>query len=196
MTRQTIFRLLHGLWALPCLAASIWLTMATEGHPPGIIYVPFVLAIWAVGHLLLWGTHKLARRGLAKRVGLRITWPIPVVIALVGSGTVTFLGILFVGAALLQRKPWNPWDLMILATVSAHPPAFVGLLLRAGWARFYSAALAAGWSLLMLYQMIETLWRGGKVKLWEWPVAAAIVIGFGALAWAMLKSPRVAEYFE
>lgn len=195
MTSQNLFRWLHGLWALPCIIASVWLAMATEGHPPGIIFVPFVLVVWGIGHLALWGAHKLARRGLSKGPRPSGRLPLPVVTVLVGSSIVTLLGIIFVVTVLPRRETWTVPTLMTLAAILAHVPALIGLLLRSDWSRLYSAALAAGWSLLMLAQMVETLWRGGSARPWEWPVATAIVLACGWLALQLSTNSAVAAYF-
>lgn len=195
MTHRTLFRALHVLWALPCVAVSVLLVLSKGGHPPGIVFVPLVLLAWGLGHLLLWGTHWLARKGLAKR-GPSATWPVAVVLALVGSGVVAFLGILLGGAAAFERSHWSAWDVTLLGVVVAHLPAFAGLLLRERWSRLWAAALTAFWSLTMLYQMVDALRRGSSIDSWEWPVATLIVVGFGALAWALVRSPKVAGYFD
>ena len=60
---KSVFRWLHVVWAI--FAASMCVLLATlkGGHPPGLVFVPVAAAIWVVGHILLWLSHKLANRG-------------------------------------------------------------------------------------------------------------------------------------
>ena len=67
---QYVFLGLHMLWAVPCALVSIWLASAKGGHPPGIVFVPFVVAAWIGGHLTLGLTQWLLSRGLRGGNGL------------------------------------------------------------------------------------------------------------------------------
>lgn len=182
MTRAHLFRILYIVWALPCIAACVVLLQATEGHPPGIVFLPFAIGIWVIGHLLLWGTRRLVERGVASKNPAWQDWPPSIVVAIIGSGIASFLGVLLLGRIGIDQDQWQPWNLIVLGVLLAHVPAFVGLLLRKTWARVYAAILAASWALLMTVQLVDHLMRGSAVRLWEWPVAITIILACATLA--------------
>ncbi len=48
-----LFRILHALTALTAVIACVVLIFAKGGHPPGIVFVPFVLVYWVITHVIL-----------------------------------------------------------------------------------------------------------------------------------------------
>ena len=200
MSRGSLFRLLHVVWALPCVVATAVLVSATEGHPPGIVFAPVAVAVWLLGHLFLWLAHRLLRRGLTRVVakgpsGGRTSWPFPVVLAIAGTGVLGFLAFVLTGALALNVDRLTVWSALTAGALWLHAPVFVGLLLRRGWARFLAAALSGFWALLMLYQIVDHLRRSGSVRIWEWPLSVTIVVCLSWLAWTLLTSSSVAAYF-
>lgn len=59
---KNVFLWLHIVWAIIGASISILLATLKGGHPPGLVFVPIAAAIWLVGHVLLWLSHKLLVR--------------------------------------------------------------------------------------------------------------------------------------
>lgn len=166
-------RVLHFCWALPCLASSVFLAQA-DGHPPGIIFVPVVLVVWLMGHAMLSLTRRLSERGRARSMQSG-SWPPGIIAVAVGAGVASFLGIMamawpFLGGAGLSRSLLP----FVAAAWALHAVTFVGLLLRTTWARRLGSALAAGWAILLSYQVIEHLLRGRPAEPLE--LVGAIIV--------------------
>ena len=159
------WRLAHALWATLAAAVSLFLVFGTRGgHPPMVFLLPFVLAIWIVGHLVIWGARWLAARGqrIASGTGRDGSpWPVGLRFTLTGTGVAALIGIFQIVMTLLQGKlyPYRYADLwaMMLAIWLAHGACFAGLLLRQQWSRFVGAMLAFGWAILLALQIAEHL---------------------------------------
>jgi hypothetical protein len=141
---------------LALIACAFLVLTRQTGHPPPIFLVPYVLAAWVIGHGLIWGVQHLAARG--RRSAAHATaedrpWPIGLGLALVGTGAGVLAGITQVIGTALQGR-WYPYHdaglwVVMLAVWAVHASAFAGLLLRRGWSRLLSAAVAIGWALLL-----------------------------------------------
>ena len=96
MNLNSVSRWLHIVWAV--IGASICILLATlkGGHPPGLVFVPIAAAIWVVGHVMLWLSHKLIVRGKYlsdSRNTARGKWPVVLTILVVLCGTILVFGI-------------------------------------------------------------------------------------------------------
>ena len=94
---KSVFRWLQVAWAI--IGAGICILLATlkGGHPPGLVFVPIAAAIWVVGHVLLWLSHKLAIRGKYLSDNKNIAkgkWPVMLSILVILSGIIFIFGIL------------------------------------------------------------------------------------------------------
>ena len=124
-----------------------------------------------------------------------VRWPWSVVVAIVGTGTATFLGLLLVARVSFDVDALSRWTAILIVALLLHVPCFVGLLLRRSWARYYAAAVAFGWVGLMVLQVVEQFQRGGSVAPREWFIVLAVVLGFSGLTWTLMRSPAAARYF-
>jgi hypothetical protein len=185
-----VLRLLHAIWAAVGLAVSAWLASSTKGHPPGIIFLPIALAGWGLGHLFLWGSGRLAtagRRRLEAR-GVATGWPPSLVLAIAGTGIIAAAGVaLVVRLAVDRDQGLDAWTAILLAAWLPHAVCFPALLLRRAWSRWLAAALAVGWTILMVFQLFTTNdWRP-----WDLPVALVLIGALAVLAARLFTSERV-----
>lgn len=192
------FRLAHVLWAL--LAAGICVLLVAAGgggHPPPIIFLPVVLVVWCLGHLALWGIGRLVARGrefAGVTKSARESWPLGLIVALIGCGLVSAVGLVQLGGTLLLSN-WYPfagwlWPIAMVICL-AHGACFVGLLLRRPWSRPTAALLAFGWALLPVWQLAEQLVHGHRVSPAEYAtlIAGTAVLSF--LGYHILSSRRI-----
>lgn len=198
MNLRLVFRILYVGWALPCLALSVWLAQLRGGHPPPIVLVPVVAAVWLLGHLVLWATGFLLRRGVAvardNAVAI-VRWPWIVIVAIVGSGVAGFVGLLLLGRVTVGSDALSVWTVITLVALLLHAPCFVGLLVRRAWARYYAAVVSFGWVALMVLQVAEQFRRGNPIASREWLVVLTVVVGFSGLGWMLLRSRSALRYF-
>jgi hypothetical protein len=94
---KNVFRWLHIVWAF--IGASICILLATlkGGHPPGLVFVPVAVAIWLLGHVLLWLSRKLLIQGKSSADNGNSTrgkWPLMLIVFVILLGVVFILGIL------------------------------------------------------------------------------------------------------
>ncbi len=96
MNLNNVSRWLHIVWAI--IGASICVLLATlrGGHPPGLVFVPIVAAIWVVGHVMLWLSHNLVVRGKYlsdNRDSVRGKWPVVLTILVILCGIILVFGV-------------------------------------------------------------------------------------------------------
>ena len=194
MTRSSglrlTFRILHAAWALAGTAASIVIVFAGGGHPPPIVFLPVVLALWGTGHVVFLGAYGLARRGEQAAAPAARSWPAPVLIAVVGAGLATMLGIVQLVVTLLRTEPYPFRGALWPATMAVwvlHAVAFTGLLSRRPWARPFAAMLAFAWAALAAWQIFDHLLRARPVDLPRLLLAVAIVACLGSLGRLLLR---------
>lgn len=150
------FKTLHLIW-LALIVAACALLLPAKGHPPGIVFVPLVLMVGALGHVLLLVIAWLTRRG-RNRVDPGPDgpprMPAELVLIALALGPVA-LGALAVAVGqlpLLRSQPLVWFGIAAVALV--HATAFV-LMLRMKAARHLLAALAFGWGLALALQLRE-----------------------------------------
>ena len=195
------FRLAHTIWALLAASLCVLLVVGGGGHPPPIIFLPVVLVIWCLGHVALWGIRRLEARGrelTPEAKGERGSWPLGLIIALIGTGIVVCVGLVQLGGTLFLGKWYIFADTLwaiAMAVSLAHAACFVGLLLRRPWSRPATAVLSIGWALLLVWQISEQLVHGHRINL------AAYVTLFGGIAllsflgYHILFSRRIRAFF-
>ena len=94
---RSVLRWLHVAWAIIGTSICILLATLKSGHPPGLVIVPIAAAIWVVGHILLWLSHKLAIRGEYLTDNRKIAkgkWPVTLTILVILCGILFIFGIL------------------------------------------------------------------------------------------------------
>jgi hypothetical protein len=144
-------RVAHTAWAAIAIIVSFFMIFTKQrGDPPMIVFVPLVLIIWVVGHLVIWAVKWLAARGrriVSESGGEPKPWPIGLRLALIGTGIPTLILIFQVLMTGLHRKWYQYpdaclWGVM-LAIWLVHGVCFVGLLLHQQWSPLVSAMLLA-----------------------------------------------------
>lgn len=198
---QRMSKWVHLAWALVGLFASGFLIVFGRegGHPPAIILLPAVLALWVVGHVLILATAWLARRGRARSSRMNVQRPPPgAVIALILTGAIGFSGIVQIGGTLMMFD-WYPyagglwWKALAVAIV--HAIVFVGLLLRSSWSRWLTVFLAGSWGLIAVWSGLQHLSQFRVESLGEWLVLVACLGLAASLAYHFAVSPKIANYF-
>lgn len=195
------FRWAHILWALLAGVACALLIVGGGGHPPPIIFVPVVGVVWVTGHIALWGVRWLVIKGRvlgADAEGQARSWPPGLIIALIGTGAASSLGVLqlVITVFLRERFPFRDafWTIMMIAWL-AHGTCFSGLLLRRAWSQWTSAMLCLGWALLLVWQILEAMLRRSRVNPVEFLLAVALLALLTALGYHLLTSKRVQAFF-
>jgi hypothetical protein len=195
------FRWAHILWALLAAAACALLIAGGGGHPPPIILVPVVWVVWVTGHFALWGVRWLAVRGRifgSDTEGEARPWPPGLIIALMGTGAASSLGLLqlVISVFFRARYPFRDafWTIMMIAWL-AHGVCFAGLLLRRAWSQWASATLCVGWALLLAWQILEAVLRGSRINAGELLLAVALVALLTALGYHIQTSEKVQAFF-
>jgi hypothetical protein len=195
---QRPFRVTHLIWAVLCLAAcGVLIFAGGEGHPPAIILLPVVLAVWAVGHGGLWIVRRLAVRGRSRVGVVALSWPPGLIVAAIGTGFTSAFGVLLLFATLFQWKAerlLTPLWLTMAAIWVAHGACFAGLLLRRTWSRLFVALLCLGWAALLVVQIVENWVHGSPIKAPELALMV-VLISIGALfGWHLARSQRIKAF--
>ncbi len=195
------FGLAHTLWALLGTLICVLLVIGGgSGHPPAIILLPVVLAVWSAGHLALWGIRWLAALGRAstqKSNDEISSWPSELIIVLIGAGLASCVGLVQL-AGLLVPGGYYPfgrglWGLAMVVSL-AHALCLVALLLRRSWSRWLSALLCAGWAVVMIWQLFEQISHGHRISPAEYAVAFAAIGLPAILTFRILFSRRVGAF--
>lgn len=172
---RVVVNVLHGLWALPCLVGTVLLGLA-DGHPPGIIFVPVAVAVWLLGHGVLWITRSLGEHGRSRSNGSR-PWPVSVIAAVAGTGVGSFIGVLAMAWPMLGGAGLSSRQLpFIAATWAVHALAFGGLLTRRHWGRWLASLVAVGWGGIMAAQILDHLRHSRAVTPVEMAATVSIII--------------------
>lgn len=195
------FRWGHIIWALLAGVVCILLIVGGGGHPPPIIFVPVVGAVWVTGHIALWGVRWLAVKGRglgSNSEGEARLWPPGLIIALIGTGAASSIGLLqlVISVFFRERYPFRDafWMIMMIAWL-AHGTCFAGLLLRRAWSQWTTAMLCVGWALLLAGQILEAMLRGSRIDPAEFLLAVALVALLTALGYHLLTSKRIQAFF-
>jgi len=167
------------------LALALIVPLASgQGHPPGFVFIPLVVAAWLTGHLVIWLFAILTRR-LSDRQGEPVPadaashpslWIARLLLGLVflsGTGFVLFLvlGTVFWGA----HSPGSFW-LALAAAWIVHGVALVGTIADTGWGRLFTPVVFACWTLAMIVVGVLLVESG-----WAWSVLC--LAGAGLAAW-------------
>ena len=180
-------RILHIVWAIPCAVVSVVLATASGGHPPGLIFLPLALVVWALGHVGLFGATRLARAGSARR-GTAGWPPAAILFVIIAAGLMTIAGLyLLVAGAITGRSTSGPFESAIVIIVwLAHTASLVGLLLRSSWGRYLAAACTAGWLAALSVQIVDHVTHARPVTVVEGAVVAALAITLAAVTFRLL----------
>lgn len=181
------FRIAHVAWGILILLGCVALVMMGGGHPPPMVFVPFLVLAGLVGHLLLlliaWLLH-LGRSRMAASQHEPPRWPAELtVIALVLGPLAIMATAVAVGEVARLRTQPLQWVLYVVVA-AVHAVAFVTLLLRNTQARFLIAAICIGWALALVLQLREA--RPGEL-----PIGIALIGGLLAIAIYVVRAQRI-----
>ena len=195
---KKVFRGLHIGWALIGAGVCAVLATATGGHPPGIIFVPVAAVIWLGGHVLLWGSHKLAARGRDLAAGDNAppgNWPPMIILLAFAFGIVFVFGFFSLVWQLLFERHWQRGMFVPLAFWIPSSMCFFGILLRKDWSRILAGSGFIVVASVLLYEMIASLVRGYRNPMTEWVAAIAVFIVLVIFGLYVLRSAKVKAYF-
>lgn len=194
----------HITWA--ALAAVITFFMIftpTTGHPIFLAFLPLVILIWVVGHLAIWGVTWLAVKGqrVAIETGSQVrSRPIGLTLAVVGTGSLTFIGVFQILMTVYQGKLYpyhfaNLWTTMLVIKLF-HAVCFVGLLLRKQWSRLAGALLAIGWAILMASQIAEHFPLKASSNIADLMIAFGIMLSLIFLGMHLIVSHKAKSFMK
>lgn len=193
----------HGVWGGINFAICLLLVLIPGGHPPLMIFVPLVAAVWVVGHGVVWIAGRIAARGrrsMPEGGGGVGSWPPLLIVALALTGLAGAIGIIQVVVTLLisELYPFRLAGLwaMTLAIWIVHGACFVGLLLRKPWSRWLCAALPPAWAALLAAQIVDHLVRGSAIDPTELVIVVALILMLVLFGYYLGRSPRVRAQFE
>lgn len=192
---DNVTRILHVIWAIPCLVLSVILLTATGGHPPGLVFLPVALAVWTGGHVALWGAVRIARYGAALR-GTAGRPPISITVATGAAGLGALVGLYLVSASLVTwRGPSGVVEsILMVAAWLGHFAALVGLLLRTPWGRVTAGMCCSAWLVVVVFQFVEHLLYGRPVEPLEMLAAVSMGAALATLAARLLFGAREKEH--
>jgi hypothetical protein len=193
----------HGVWGSINFLICLLLVLAGGGHPPPMIFVPLVAAVWAVGHGVIWVVGWIAARGrrsAPEDAGGVISWPLGLKLALVLTGFASAIGVIQVVVTLLLSELY-PFRLpglwaITLAIWIAHGACFVGLLLRKSWSRLLCAALPLAWAALLAAQIVDHVVRGSPIDPTELAIVVVLILVLTLFGYYLARSSRVRAQFE
>ena len=195
---KIVFRSLHIVWVIIGVCVTFVLAIS-KGHPPGIIFVPFALVIWGIGHVFLWLSHKLAIQGrniAENRNNDERRWPLVLTLLLFFFGGIFFIGFIQIILTMMDKYSRQSELLIILVIWLPSSICFVGILLRQAWSRIVASGGFIVVALLLLYQMVESLLGNSRHSVKEWIVAIAILVLFLFIGQHIYRSPNIKAFYS
>lgn len=190
---------MHIVWALVGAGVCVVLATATGGHPPGIVFIPVAAVIWLGGHVLLWGSHKLAARGrdlAAAENASSGNWPPMIILLTFAFGVMFVFGFFFLAWQLLFEWHWQRDMFVPLAFWIPSSMCFFGILLRKDWSRVLAGSGFIIVASVLLYEMIATLVRGYRNPMTEWVTAIVIFVVLALVGLYVLRSSAIKSFFS
>lgn len=190
----------HTVWGAIGLSLCVLLALVPGGHPPLMIFIPLVAAVWVAGHVFIWGAGRIAalgRRRASAGNGAR-AWPWGLMVVLVLTGFACAIGIVQIVVSALMRELY-PYRLpglwaLTMAIWIAHGAGFVGLLLRKRWSRYLCAALPLGWTALLAVNTVDHLAHGRPVHATELGIAVGLMLLLTAFGYYLIASKRIRSF--
>jgi hypothetical protein len=192
------FRWLHAIWAIIGAGVCVLLATAQGGHPPGLVFVPVAAAIWLAGHVLFWGTRKLAIRGkrlAGDSAAASGKWPLTLVVLVLLSGALFIFGLLGISWQVVSETNWLrklPVPLMIWIPSSL---CFFGLLLRQDWSRILAGSGIIITAAALLYEMIASQMRSQQYSVVEWLIAIVVLVVLVFTGQYVLRAASIKTFF-
>ena len=193
------FRWLHLVWAIFGVGICVLLVTAKGGHPPGIVFVPIAAAIWLFGHVLLWGSRKLAIRGKYLTGSGNIAtgkWPPALILLTFLFGIVFIFGLFGIVWQVLFERNWLRELAIPLAVWIPSSLCFFGILSRQNWSRILVGSGSIVVAVLLLYEMITSFMRGYRNSNTEWIIAIVVFIILVLFGKYILRSANIKAFYS
>jgi hypothetical protein len=177
----------------------VLLATAKGGHPPGIVFVPVAAVIWLAGHILLWGSHRLAIRGKYSVENREIApgkWPLSIIFLVSLFGIVFFFGLFGIVWQILFERDWLRELIIPLAVWIPSSLCFFGIVLRRDWSRLLAGSGFIVVAIILLYEMIASLLRGYRNSSAEWATVIVIFVLLSLLGQYILRSSSIKTFFS
>ena len=197
MSLKIIFRILHALVALSAVIICAILILAKGGHPPGIVFVPFVLAYWVVTHLFLLGLKWfLSFMARPKKDSISQGWPPLLTLSAILSGCILIFVVYGVFHDYVLRSYSIDFKDIIWALMFFIAPAllFGGVIFGAITGSKYASWIAAAGPIAYIAYSIMQITNGASK-----PSLLNMIIVLGcciALSSYLIFSSRVKEIFH
>jgi len=194
---KRVFRWLHIVWAIIGSVACVLLATG-KGHPPGLVFVPIAMAIWLVGHALLWLSRKLAVRGKNRADKGKVThekWPLTLIALVFLCGVVFIFGSFGIIWQVLSERNWIRELLIPVAIWVPSTLCFFGILLRRDWSQTLAGGGLIFVAVILLYEMIASFMRGYRNSATEWLTVIVITILLVLIGQHIFRSPRIKAFF-
>jgi len=196
---KNVFRWLQIVWAIIGASICILLASAKGGHPPGLVLVPIVAAIWLAGHVLLWISRKLAIRGKYVSDSSNIVTnkcPMTLILLVFVFGIVFIFGLFGIVWQVLF-EPNRLQELSIPFTVWIPSSlCFFGILLRVNWSRILAGSGFIVVAVILLYEMIASFLRGYRNSSTEWLIVIVLFILLVLFGLYILRSSSIKAFFS
>jgi cation transport ATPase len=160
--------------------------------------LPFAIVFWVIGHVLLWFSHKLAKRGRNSTENNKDVdgrWPLTIILlALLFGGIFIFGFFAIISQFVLSNNSTSKFPLMLALWL---PPSicFIGILLRQIWSRVLASAVFIIVAMFLLYQMIESILRSNHHSTIDWLTAITIVLVCLFLGQHIFRSSRIKAFY-
>ncbi len=172
--------------------------VTAKGHPPGIVFAPVALAIWLLGHALLWLIRRMAIRGRSRATKIQAAhdkWPPTLIVLAVSCGVVFIFGSFALVLKILFDRDWPPGVSMLLAVWVTSSVCFFGILLRRNWSRIIAGAGLLAVAVILLYEMIASSVRGYANSTTELLTGSAIFVALLLIGQHVVRSRRIKDFF-
>lgn len=194
-------RILHILVASSAVIACVVLAFATEGHPPGIVFIPFVVAYWVIAHLLLIGIKwLLAYMAKPKQHATMSGWPPLLTLLMLGSGLILLPMIYGLFHDMVIRGKWPELSSWLWALVIFMPPASLlggivfGAMTGSKYARWIAATGPLAYVGYIVYRLAKEIAAKGFTNE-SWFNVIVVVGVCVATVWYLLSSENVKAFF-
>jgi hypothetical protein len=193
------FRWLHTIWAIIGAGVCVLLATAQGGHPPGLVFVPVAAAIWLAGHVLFWGTRKLAIRGKRLAGDSKAAsgkWPLILIVLVLLSGILSIFGLLGIFWQVVSENNWLRKLPVPLAIWIPSTLCFFGLLLRQDWSRVLAGSGIIITAAALLYEIIVIQMRSQQYSAVELLIAIVVVVVLVFIGQYVLRAASIKAFFS
>lgn len=203
--KKHIFYWFHGIIFIIGLFICSYLIYGTvsgtdRGHPPAIIFLPFIVIAWLFLHAFLFLTQWLVSRGnknALKRGNANNSWPITLIVFMILCGISSLVGFAGLASMLFSgRLPTHTSQWLNLLFFGISFVSLCGILLRKNWGRLVAGLSCLLVSGFMTYIIIRTVIIRPNYDIGAGIYVILIVIGFGFFGFHLLTSERIKTFIK